>query len=163
MNKSASILNTSSLSETDGRTEDMKNNTVTEGIKVEILPNSGNTTTDIKSFNSSNGENTIHSQRKLLEAKNSGGSNDDILNMKEDVQQSQNLENEDGLEEEADSSFDLFRNREDLPDEYNYDYDDYVDDSMWGDEEWTEGRHEKLEDYVDVDAHILSTPVSLSV
>ncbi|KAK1558035.1 hypothetical protein QYE76_008198, partial [Lolium multiflorum] len=45
------------------------------------------------------------------------------------------------------------------PDEYNYDYDDYVDESMWGDEDWTEQEHEKAEDYVSIYAHILSTPV----
>ncbi|CAD6215261.1 unnamed protein product [Miscanthus lutarioriparius] len=63
------------------------------------------------------------------------------------------------LDEDADASFDLFRDPEDLPDEYNYDYDDYVDDRLWGDEDWKEQEHEKAEDYVSIDAHILSTPV----
>ncbi|XP_066334585.1 protein DEFECTIVE IN EXINE FORMATION 1-like [Miscanthus floridulus] len=63
------------------------------------------------------------------------------------------------LDEDADASFDLFRDPEDLPDEYNYDYDDDVDDRLWGDEDWKEQEHEKAEDYVSIDAHILSTPV----
>ena len=61
------------------------------------------------------------------------------------------------LEDDANASFDLFRDAEDLPDEYNY---DYVDESMWGDEEWTEHEQEKAEDFVSVDAHILVTLVS---
>ena len=70
------------------------------------------------------------------------------------------VENSEPLDEDADASFDLFRDPEDLPDEYNYDYDDYVDDRLWGDEDWKEQEHEKAEDYVSIDAHILSTPVS---
>uniref|UniRef100_A0A9I9EEN9 Uncharacterized protein n=1 Tax=Cucumis melo TaxID=3656 RepID=A0A9I9EEN9_CUCME len=31
---------------------------------------------------------------------------------------------------------------------------------MWGDEEWTEVEHEKVEKYVDIDAHLVCTPVS---
>lgn len=70
------------------------------------------------------------------------------------------VENEGALEAEADSSFELLRDSEELADEYNYDYDDYVDESMWGDEEWKEGQHETQEDYVNIDSHILCTPVS---
>ncbi|XP_074271530.1 protein DEFECTIVE IN EXINE FORMATION 1 [Silene latifolia] len=69
------------------------------------------------------------------------------------------VENNDALEAEADSSFELFRDSEELADEYSYDYDDYVDENMWGDEDWIESEHEKVEDYVDIDAHILGTPV----
>ncbi|EPS71130.1 hypothetical protein M569_03629, partial [Genlisea aurea] len=69
------------------------------------------------------------------------------------------VENDGGLEADAASSFELLRDSENLTDEYNYDYDDYVDESLWGDEEWTEAQHEKLEDYVQIDAHILCTPV----
>ena len=43
---------------------------------------------------------------------------------------------------------------------HDYDYGDYVDESMWGDEEWTEVEHEKVEKYVDIDAHLVCTPVS---
>nr|XP_043620532.1 protein DEFECTIVE IN EXINE FORMATION 1 [Erigeron canadensis] len=69
------------------------------------------------------------------------------------------VENEEGLEADADSSFELFRDNDELADEYNYDYDDYVDESMWGDEEWTEAQHEASQNYVHVDSHILCTPV----
>ncbi|KAJ8899673.1 hypothetical protein K2173_019370 [Erythroxylum novogranatense] len=69
------------------------------------------------------------------------------------------VENDGGLEADADSSFELFRDSDELADEYSYDYDDYVNQSMWGDEDWTEAQHEKLEDYVNVDSHILCTPV----
>lgn len=69
------------------------------------------------------------------------------------------VENDEALEADADSSFELFRNSDELADEYSYDYDDYVDESLWGEEEWTEDKHEKLEDYVNVDSHILCTPV----
>ena len=42
--------------------------------------------------------------------------------------------NDQDLEEEADSSFDLFRDGEDgLTDECSYDYDDYVDETIRGD------------------------------
>ena len=55
----------------------------------------------------------------------------------------------------------LFRENDEPADEYSYDYDDHVDESMWGDKEWTERQHEKMEDYVNIDSHILCTPVSL--
>jgi hypothetical protein len=54
------------------------------------------------------------------------------------------VENNNVLENEADSSFNLFRDVEDIDDEYSYDYDDYVDDSMWGDEDWKEAGHQNL-------------------
>ena len=72
-----------------------------------------------------------------------------------------NVQNDEALESEADSSFELFCENDELAYEYSYDYDDYVDESMWGDEEWTEGQHEKMEDYVNIDSHILCAPVSL--
>lgn len=37
------------------------------------------------------------------------------------------VENVQELEEEAGSSFDLFSDTDELADEYNYDYDDYVE------------------------------------
>lgn len=97
---------------------------------------------------STGGEKT--SRRRLLENKDSE-SKDDV--------RAATVENIGGLEADADSSFELLRDPDDLADEYNYDYDDYVDDAMWGDEEWTEAQHEKLEDYVEIDAHVLCTPV----
>lgn len=70
------------------------------------------------------------------------------------------VENDEGLEADADASFDMLRDNEELADEYNYDYDDYVDETMWGDEEWNEAQHEASQSYVHVDSHILCTPVS---
>ncbi|RZC80586.1 hypothetical protein C5167_043167 [Papaver somniferum] len=106
--------------------------------------------------------NTTSSGRRLLEdhdstATQGTGSNSTTNTNTEDV--AATVENDEGLEADADSSFELFRDNEELADEYNYDYDDYVDETMWGDEEWTEDRHEKEEDYVNIDSHILSTPV----
>lgn len=83
------------------------------------------------------------------------------------------VENEEGnvLEDDAAASFDVFRTPEEiaeesgvegLADQYAYDYDDYVDESMWADDSWAEGAHIKEADFVDVDAHILCTPVCTS-
>lgn len=80
------------------------------------------------------------------------------------------VENDDSnvLEDEADSSFDVFRSAEEiaeehgdqgLSDHYSYDYDDYVDESMWADDSWSEAQHLKEADFIDIDAHILCTPV----
>lgn len=110
----------------------------------------GNVTTD----------NTTHIQRRLLEETDGKDAQDG--HSETITSAGATVENDQDLEEEADSSFDLFRNTEELADEYNYDYDDYVDESMWGDENWTEESHEKLEDYVSIDSHILCTPVSLA-
>ncbi|KAL2652047.1 hypothetical protein R1flu_020175 [Riccia fluitans] len=70
----------------------------------------------------------------------------------------------DPLEDEAAATFDVFRDEDEngedgLTEEYDYDYDDYVNDDMWGDDEWDEAVHSKLEDFVEVDSHILCTPV----
>ncbi|TYJ99646.1 DEFECTIVE IN EXINE FORMATION 1 family protein [Cucumis melo var. makuwa] len=43
----------------------------------------------------------------------------------------------------------------------DYDYGDYVDESMREDEEWTEVQLEKVEKYVDIDAHLVCTPLRL--
>ncbi|KAF8042349.1 hypothetical protein BT93_A0848 [Corymbia citriodora subsp. variegata] len=121
--------------------------------------NSNSTTRTTQASDSAHGAN---SGRRLLEDSNSkgaqeAGSESNVNNNKD--AQTTTVENEARLEADADSSFDLFRDSDELPDEYGYDYDDYVDESMWGDEEWTEAQHEKLEDYVNIDAHILCTPV----
>lgn len=107
-------------------------------------------------------ENTAHTQRRLLEENDDKGAQDGHSEHHTTgaKMQGTTVENDQDLEEEADSSFDLFRDADELADEYNYDYDDYVDESMWGDENWTEESHEKLEDYVSIDSHILCTPVS---
>ncbi|GJP35206.1 hypothetical protein CLOM_g19716 [Closterium sp. NIES-68] len=44
-------------------------------------------------------------------------------------------------------------------DEYQYDYDDYVNENMWEDEDWTEAEHEADKEFILVDSHILCTPV----
>ncbi|XP_060202227.1 protein DEFECTIVE IN EXINE FORMATION 1 isoform X2 [Lycium barbarum] len=99
----------------------------------------------------SNLENGTNTGRRLLE--------DDVSTKSEEDVQAATVENEEGLEADADSSFELFRDSDELADEYNYDYDDYVDEHDWNDEEFKEPEHDKLEDYVDVDAHVLCTPV----
>ncbi|KAK8946301.1 hypothetical protein KSP40_PGU004761 [Platanthera guangdongensis] len=125
----------------------------TLNVSSENLENVNKSTND--SFSRSiMGENSTHSQRRLLQENNPGGNNIGEMQVHEAT-----VENDGSLEGEADQSFDLFREAEDLDNEYNYDYDDYVDDSMWGDAEWTEEKHENLEDYVNVDSHILCTPV----
>ncbi|XVF08240.1 hypothetical protein REPUB_Repub06bG0209500 [Reevesia pubescens] len=96
--------------------------------------------------------------RRLLEDNNSKGSQEGTSVSKENAHEA-TVENDQGLEVDAEKSFELFRDSDELADEYSYDYDDDVDESMWGDEEWTEGQHEKMEDYVNIDSHILSTPV----
>lgn len=121
--------------------------------------NSTGTTGSTQASDSAHG---TSSGRRLLEDINSKGSqeagSESTVNNVKDTQAA-TVENEAGLEADADSSFDLFRDNDELPEEYSYDYDDYVDESMWGDEEWTEAQHEKLEDYVNIDAHVLCTPV----
>lgn len=121
--------------------------------------NSTGTTGSTQASDSAHG---TSSGRRLLEDINSKGSqeagSESTVNNVKDTQAA-TVENEAGLEADADSSFDLFRDSDELPEEYSYDYDDYVDESMWGDEEWTEAQHEKLEDYVNIDAHVLCTPV----
>ncbi|KAM3325646.1 protein DEFECTIVE IN EXINE FORMATION 1 [Capsicum chacoense] len=96
-------------------------------------------------------ENGTNTRRRLLQ--------DDVSKRSEEDVHAATVENEEGLEADADSSFDLFRDSDELADEYNYDYDDYVDEHQWEDEEFREPEHEKAEDYVDIDAHVLCTPV----
>ncbi|KAI3474425.1 hypothetical protein Pfo_029286 [Paulownia fortunei] len=130
----------------------------TQGKKNDSLPDAGikmplnknDTSSASGSEKVSDGESGKTARRRLLEDKDSKG-NEDV--------HAATVENDGGLEADADSSFELFRDSDELADEYNYDYDDYVDETMWGDEEWTEAQHEKLEDYVHIDAHVLCTPV----
>ncbi|CAL1378871.1 unnamed protein product [Linum trigynum] len=126
-------------------------------FKMPIRPdnNSGNA----EATRSGDADNKTSSGRRLLEDNDSKVSDSGNGKNTSDDLHVATVENDEGLEADADSSFELFRDTDELADEYNYDYDDYVDESMWGDEEWSEGQHEKLEDYVNVDAHILSTPV----
>ncbi|XP_010486469.1 PREDICTED: protein DEFECTIVE IN EXINE FORMATION 1 isoform X2 [Camelina sativa] len=113
------------------------------------------------SGNSSETETVTKSGRRLLEDNGSKESADGHSDNKDNTEgiRMATVENDGGLEAEADSSFELLRDNDELPDEYRYDYDDYVDEKMWGDEEWVEGQHENSEDYVNIDAHILCTPV----
>ncbi len=130
---------------------------------MELSNNVNNTHAGSISSVSTTTENTSHTQRRLLQT---ADKSDDQTGSSEThasdagTTGAATVENSEPLEDDADTSFDLFRDAEELPDEYNYDYDDYVDESMWGDEDWTEQEHEKAEDYVSIDAHILSTPVS---
>ncbi|GAA0154718.1 hypothetical protein LIER_12621 [Lithospermum erythrorhizon] len=118
------------------------------------IPNyMNNTTSDSGLEKVTGGENMTSTGRRLLE---------DTTVSNEEVHGA-TVENDGGLEADADASFDLFRDNDELADEYNYDYDDFVDENMWADEEWTEAQHEKLEDYVHIDGHILSTPVIVDI
>ncbi|CAK7333545.1 unnamed protein product [Dovyalis caffra] len=139
-------------------TNDAQNgtNTVEKGTNN---AQNGTNTVEKETNNAQNGTNT---GRRLLEDDNSKGSQEGGSESKENDHENDHVatvENDEGLEADADSSFELFRDSDELADEYSYDYDDYVDESMWGDEEWTEEKHEKLEDYVNIDSHILCTPV----
>lgn len=133
---------------------------VEENIKMPTIAD--NSSVNAGSVETVNADNKTSTGRRLLEDNNFKGaeqSGSESKDSKEGIHAA-TVENDEGLEADADSSFELFRNNDELADEYNYDYDDYVDESMWGDEEWTEVKHERLEDYVNVDSHILSTPVS---
>lgn len=168
MNGNVTELNTSSTIPTHMlNISDTVNNSTVNDSKLEpdiVLPTSlasnasMNATTGI--LDNKNGTGT---SRRLLEVSDSKQSQEDGSRSKADGDGDEHVatvENEEPLEAEADSSFDIFRENDELADEYNYDYDDYVDESMWGDEEWTEVDHEKAEEYVDIDAHLLCTPVS---
>ncbi|KAG2245850.1 hypothetical protein Bca4012_069102 [Brassica carinata] len=130
----------------------VKNETVIKLNSSETLGASGNSSTT---------ETGTTSGRRLLEddgSKESADGHSDNKDNSEGVHMA-TVENDGALEAEADSAFDFLRDNDELGDEYSYDYDDYVNETMWGDEEWVEGQHEKSEDYVNIDAHILCTPV----
>ncbi|KAE8727285.1 Protein DEFECTIVE IN EXINE FORMATION 1 [Hibiscus syriacus] len=154
---STTIANHSSevnLSKAENETK-MSGSQIEDTIK---LPTGVNASVNSGSVGSNETRTKTSSRRRLLEDKTSKDSQEGSSDSKENAQEA-TVENDKGLEADADQSFELFRDTDELADEYNYDYDDYVDESMWGDEEWTEGQHEKLEDYVNIDSHILSTPV----
>lgn len=171
MNGSATELNTSATISTQmlNVSDAVNNSNKVNDSKAEpdiVLPTimvnntSLNITTGV--LDDKNGTGT---SRRLLEASDSKQSQEDGSRSKADGSGDAHVatvENDEALEADADSSFEIFRENDELADEYNYDYDDYVDESMWGDEEWTEVKHEKVEEYVDIDAHILCTPVSLT-
>ncbi|GLT37568.1 hypothetical protein SLA2020_118790 [Shorea laevis] len=129
-----------------------------ENVKLSQVADNSSVNTGSVGMN--NSENKTSARRRLLEDNDSKGSQEGGSESKNNNNEIvQTVENDEGLEADADASFELFRGTDELADEYSYDYDDYVDESMWGDEEWTEEQHEKLEDFVDIDSHILSTPV----
>ncbi|KAL6638178.1 hypothetical protein ACP70R_025750 [Stipagrostis hirtigluma subsp. patula] len=147
---------------------------VSEQHSAEVKLNSTHVQENVETLNSVNSthsagissvttasDNTSHTQRRLLETteKSDDQGSSQSHESGSGAKVAATVENSEPLEDDADASFDLFRDAEDLPDEYNYDYDDYVDDAMWGDEDWKEQEHEKAENYVAIDAHILSTPV----
>jgi hypothetical protein len=129
----------------------MKLNSTQGQENMELSNNVNNTHAGSISSVSTTTENTSHTQRRLLQT---AEKTDDQTGSSEThasdagTTGAATVENSEPLEDDADTSFDLFRDAEELPDEYNYDYDDYVDESMWGDEDWTEQEHEKAEDYV---------------
>ncbi|KAM7260320.1 hypothetical protein ACFE04_016061 [Oxalis oulophora] len=131
-------------------TETLAENNSTESqteTNIKLPTNTDNSSASTQSAVTDNAASRTNSARRLLEDNNANVGISTV-------------ENDEGLEQDADSSFDLLReNADELADEYNYDYDDYINDALWGDEEWREINHEKIEDYVNVDAHILSTPV----
>ncbi|GAB2272986.1 Protein DEFTIVE IN EXINE FORMATION 1 [Dionaea muscipula] len=143
-----SLVNSSTSKDLDKKNESQVETSIKLGNMVE------NSSVISGSEGTPSTENRTSSGRRLLEDNGSTNSNTG-----DGDHQSATVENNDALEADADSSFDLFRDSDELADEYNYDYDDYVDETMWGDEEFSETQHETVEDYVDVDSHILCTPV----
>ena len=127
---------------------------VDESIKVPTVVD--NSSVNAGSLETVHADNKTSTGRRLLEDNNSKGAEQGGSESKDkEGIHAATVENDEGLDADADSSFELFRNSEDLADEYSYDYDDYVDETMWGDEEWTEVKHEKLEDYVNVDSSLM--------
>lgn len=138
---------------------------VEENIKMPTISDNSSVNADNSSVNAGSVEtvtadNKTNARRRLLEDNVKGAEQGGLESKGKEDMHAATVESDEGLEADADSSFELFRSNDELGDEYSYDYDDYVDESMWGDEEWTEVKHEKLEDYVNVDSHILCTPVS---
>ncbi|KAL8496149.1 hypothetical protein ACS0TY_020024 [Phlomoides rotata] len=129
-----------------------KKNDSQPDANIKMPLDTNDTSSDPGSEKVSDQESEKSARRRLLEDKDTKD-NEDV--------HAATVENDRGLEADADSSFEIFRDNDELADEYNYDYDDYVDESMWGDEEWTETQHEQLEDYVLIDAHVLCTPTMM--
>ncbi|KAJ8533027.1 hypothetical protein K7X08_015916 [Anisodus acutangulus] len=138
-------------SDNSSNLEDQKGENNSLGDAETNMANLNNSILSSEKEKISNLENGTYTGRRLLE--------DDVSKRSEKDVQGATAENEEGLEADADSSFELFRDSDELADEYNYDYDDYVDEHDWNDEEFQEPVHDKLEDYVDIDAHVLCTPV----
>lgn len=152
---SPNTSNSSNLEDQKGKNDSLA------GAEVK-MNNKSNITLSSDNEKLNNLENGTSKGRRLLEddvsrrSEESGSRSEDV--------RAATVENEEGLEADADSSFELFRDNEELPDDYDYDYDDYLDDDEeeWRGEDFDEAEHEKLENYVHIDAHVLCTPVSLS-
>ena len=114
--------------ENDGKTN---GNETKPNIK---LPTSThNSSEDIGSISTSNAENGTNTGIRLLEDNDSKGSQEGHSQSKDNNSrdaQAVNVQNDEALESEDDTSFELFRENDELADEYSYDYDDYVDASM---------------------------------
>lgn len=143
--------------------DEKTNNSDNINPDIKLANHTDNNTSDSGPVKTTNAENITNTRRRLLQDPGSKGSEKDSGSKTNDAGDVHvaTAENDAGLEADADSSFDLFRDNDELADEYNYDYDDYVDDHLWGDEEWSEAQHEASENYVNIDSHILCTPVSL--
>ncbi|KAI9115933.1 hypothetical protein K1719_012863 [Acacia pycnantha] len=129
---------------------------------IKMPANANNSSLNAGSVENANADNKTSTARRLLEDGNSKGAKEGGSESNEGNNEGRHaatVENAEGLEAGADSSFELFRDSDELADEYSYDYDDYIDESMWGGEEFIEEKHERLEDYVNIDSHILGTPV----
>ncbi|KAK4268653.1 hypothetical protein QN277_025273 [Acacia crassicarpa] len=129
---------------------------------IKMPANADNSSLNAGSVENANADNKTSTARRLLEDDNSKGAKEGGSESNEGNNEglhAATVENDEGLEADADSSFELFRDSDELADEYSYDYDDYIDESMWGGEEFIEEKHERLEDYVNIDSHILGTPV----
>ncbi|XP_016462552.2 protein DEFECTIVE IN EXINE FORMATION 1-like [Nicotiana tabacum] len=149
---SPNTSNSSNLEDQKGKNDSLA------GAEVK-MNNKSNITLSSDNEKLNNLENGTSKGRRLLEddvsrrSEESGSRSEDV--------RAATVENEEGLEADADSSFELFRDNEELPEDYDYDYDDYLDDDEeeWMGEDFEEAEHEKLENYVHIDAHVLCTPV----
>ncbi|XP_031485619.1 protein DEFECTIVE IN EXINE FORMATION 1 [Nymphaea colorata] len=169
---SSTVSNGSVTATAEGNHVALNSSTVNEGKKnitqlgenIE-LPKMDNTSLSAGSENNSKADGVTQSLRRLLEDTESKGSGVDNSKSNDNAHADIGakkfiVQNNGNLEEDADSSFDLFREGDgEMADEYNYDYDDYADESMWGTEEWTEEKHEKQKNFVEIDSHVLCTPV----
>ena len=167
MNQSAIELKTSATKSTQMLNDsDLVNNSKVNDSNVVpdiVLPTSMANNTSTNRTGIHDGKKGTGISRRLLKDGDSKQSQEDGSRSKADGSGDAHVatvESEEALEAEADSSFEIFRENDELADDYNQEDDDYNNGSTWGDEEWTEVKHEKVEEYVDIDAHLLCTPVS---
>lgn len=147
--------NSSNLEDQKGKNDSLAGAEVKMTSLNNITLNSNNEKMSVSVNGTSKGRRLLE-DNVLRRSEESGSGSEDV--------RAATVENEGGLEADADSSFELFRDieNEELPDDYDYDDDDYLDDDeIWKGEEFEQPEHEKLENYVHIDAHVLCTPVSL--